>query len=75
MGLEVYRKSDSAVYDQLVQELYRLMADLSIPHQLSAIGIKMNDLLEVAEVGAGNNGPNPSKALVEAMLALLGEAF
>lgn len=75
LGLEVSRKSDSAVCDLLVQELFRLLADLGIPHQLSAIGITRDDLLKVAEVGAGNSGPNPRKTSVEDMLALLEEAF
>lgn len=74
-GLDVSRKSDSSVCDLLVQELFRLLADLGIPHKLSAIGIPKEVFPKVAEVGTGNSGPNPRKTSVQDMMSLLEEAF
>ena len=75
LGLSVCCLSDSALCDALVAELFRLSDDLGIPTKLSAIGVERSDLPGIAEVAAGNSGPNPRSTSAKELLALLEEAF
>lgn len=75
LGLDVDRRNDSAVCDMLVEELFRLCADLGIPTTLKAAGLGKVDVEGVAKVAAGNSGPNPRTTTAKDMEALLEQAL
>ena len=59
LGLQPDGRSDSAVCDMVVDELFRLCADLGIPTRFSEIGLDDLNIEAVSEVAIGNSGPNP----------------
>lgn len=75
LGLNVTGCSDSASCDMLVEELFRLLSDLGIPHKLSAIGLSDLNVEAVARVAAANSGPNPRTTSAKDLENLLREAL
>lgn len=75
LGICTCGMRDAVLCDTLVDELFRLSADLGIPSKLSQIGIEKGDLAGIADVAAGNSGPNPRTTSSKDLLALLEEAF
>ncbi|NKX41250.1 iron-containing alcohol dehydrogenase [Rhodobacteraceae bacterium R_SAG2] len=59
LGLQPNAHSDSAVCDMVVEELFRMCADLGIPTRFSDVGLSDLDIEAVSEVAIGNTGPNP----------------
>lgn len=59
LGLQPDGRGDSAVCDMVVEELFRMCADLGIPTRFSEIGLGHLDIPAVCEVAIGNSGPNP----------------
>ena len=59
LGLQTDGRGDSAVCDMVVEELFRMCADLGIPTRFSEIGLSALDVEAVSEVAIGNSGPNP----------------
>ena len=74
LGLDVEGRGDSEVCDILVEELFRMCADLGIPTQLSDAGIGNLDIQQVASVAHGNCGPNPRTTTVADLEGLLRQA-
>lgn len=71
LGLQVDCRSDSFVCDMVVDELFRMCADLGIPTRFSEIGMENVDIDAVSEIAIGNSGPNPrttSKAQIADLL-------
>ncbi len=75
LGLRVECLPDSKVCDLLVDELFRLLADLGIPHKLSMLGLGDMDIETIAKVAAGNSGPNPRSVTPKDLEKILREAM
>jgi alcohol dehydrogenase class IV len=74
LGLDVSRHHDSMLCDMLVDELFRLCADLGIPTRLSEVGLSDIAVGDLAEIAQKNSGPNPRETTVKDLEALLEQA-
>ncbi len=73
LGLNVSNCSDSSVREKLVEELFVLLEQLGVPSKLGSAGLDKVDVGKVAEIAAGNTGPNPRTTTVEDLKQLLHE--
>ncbi len=74
LGLDVSYHHDSRVCDMLVDELFRLCADLGIPTRLSEVGLTNLAIDDLAEIAQKNSGPNPRETTARDLAGLLEEA-
>lgn len=74
LGLDVERMNVSRLCDALVEELFRLCADLGIPTKLSEVGITDPAVEKLAAVALKNSEPNPRKTNASDLEKLLREA-